>query len=99
MKSLLLPAAALALASLSQTVSADPKPCGQGNYENCQSSARVVEQRDGWYQQQFRSPRVYYVVDRVTQLCLMVHLELQASVNIDCQKLRKRQEWKEIITW
>lgn len=89
----------LLLMFLALPVSSAPKPCGNGNYENCVSSAPVVEQRDGWYQQQFRSPRVYYVVDRVTQLCIMVHLELQASVNVDCQKLKKRVEWKDIITW
>jgi len=89
----------LCFSFLATSVSSAPKPCGNGNYENCVSSAPVVEQRDGWFQQQFRSPRVYYVVDRVTQLCIMVHLELQASVNVDCQNLKKREEWKDIITW
>lgn len=89
----------LLLAGVPALVTAAPQPCGGGNYENCVSSARVVEQRDGWYQQQFRSPRVYYVVDRVTRLCIMVHIDLQASVEVDCQDLKRRVEWEDIITW
>ena len=59
---------------------------------------RVIQGKDGISHAlyDFGGYRIAYIVDTVAQLCFADH---EGLVQISCQDLAKRDEWKPVITW
>ncbi len=63
---------------------------------------KVKELRDGWYwQSQATNVQIIYYVDTKAKLCFCAFTGTAGGglTVIDSNKLKNREEWKDIITW
>lgn len=60
------------------------------------TSPLIKEESDGWYIQSHGV--LQYWVDAKSESCFVVYYKSSVTI-MDCEKLKKRDEWKNIITW
>lgn len=62
---------------------------------------KVRDLKDGWYNQPWPKSKVIYVVDTKAQLCFAYYAGGRGAgvTLISCEKLKRRDTWKKIITW
>lgn len=67
--------------------------------EKYKSRAGIRALPDKWYEQEFASPKVSYMVDTVTRQCYLIDRRWNAVISIECADLLRRSEWEPILDW